>query len=173
MQVVLEPLSKITIDTYIFLGTKSYNEHYPHLWENGDTSPYINKSFTNKVVEKELEDTNIQHFLVIVKATAIGIVKLIKNCPIDEFSGKESLLAEKIYLIKAYTGRGLGKKVLALIEVQARKLNKRILWLDTMQKGNPVHFYLNNGFQIKKEGELSLKGAKTSEKAMWVLAKEL
>ena len=173
MDISLEPISPETMDTYISVGIKSYNEHYPHLWDNEDTSIYINKNFTKKGVERELNDGNNAHFLVYLKDRAIGIVKLVKNCSIDEFSNEESLLAEKIYLLKAYAGKGIGKIVLRHIEDHAKNLNKRILWLDTMQKGNPINFYLKNGFHIKRESELTLTGAKPSEKAMWVLTKPL
>lgn len=173
MDIFLEPISSSTIDTYISIGTKSYNEHYPHLWKNGDTSVYISKIFTKKVVENELADDNIAHFFVNTNNTPIGIVKLIKNCAIDEFSSEESLLAEKIYLLKSCSGKGFGKMILQHIEDYAKNLKKKVIWLDTMQKGNPINFYLKNGFQIKKESELTLAGAKPSEKAMWILTKQL
>lgn len=173
MDITLKPLSTETVETYVSVGIVSYNEHYPHLWENEDTSPYINKNFTKKVVENDLKDSNIGHFLVMDGQTCMGLVKLVYHRSIDGFSSEEALLAEKIYLLKAYSGMGVGKKVLQLIEGLAKRLNKRVIWLDTMKKGNPIHFYLKNGFQIIKEGEVTLDGAIPAEKAMWVLTKQL
>jgi GNAT superfamily N-acetyltransferase len=98
---------------------------------------------------------------------------LVKNCGIDEISDDISLKAEKIYLLKAYSGKGLGKKVLQLIEQEALALKKKVVWLDTMQKGNPIQFYQKNGFVVKRESELTLAGAKASEKAMYILTKTL
>ncbi|MGX1929546.1 GNAT family N-acetyltransferase [Flagellimonas sp. 2504JD4-2] len=159
--------------TYISIGKKSYNQHYLHLWKDENPNPYINKSFTESVVKKELLDSNSLNFLVKVKNSVIGIVKLIKDANLDEHSAKNALLAEKIYLLKEYSGKGFGKKVLSKIESYAKNLGKKILWLDTMQKGGPIKFYLKNGFTIKKEGRLDLPGAIPSEKAMWVLTKPL
>jgi len=45
--------------------------------------------------------------------------------------------------------------------------------LDTMQKGNPILFYQKNGYVIKRESEVTLLGAKPSEKPMWILTKNL
>lgn len=173
MEVFLEPVSPSTIDLYIQVGKKSYYEHYLHLWEDGNPSAYISKSFTVSIVQAELKNQNTANFLVKVNNESIGIVKLVRNKALDEYSDEESLLAEKIYLLKSFSGKGLGKKVLQLIEKYARNLNKKVIWLDTMQKGGPLNFYLKNGFTIKKEGELNLPGAKSSEKAMWVLTKHL
>ncbi|WP_420602452.1 GNAT family N-acetyltransferase [Flagellimonas sp.] len=173
MEIYLEPVSTSTIQAYISIGKKSYHEHYLHLWKNGDPSAYINKSFTPLVVEKELANPNIVNFLIKTENTVVGIVKLVIDCELDELSAKTSLLAEKIYLLKTYSGKGLGKKVLANIEKYAQKLGKKVIWLDTMQKGGPIHFYRKNGFQIKRESVLNLPGTIPSEKAMWVLMKEL
>ena len=172
-EIVLEKVQKESLNTYIQIGKQSYSEHYLHLWEHRDPSPYINSSFTKQVVLAELANDNVANFLVKVGDHIAGIVKLIINEPLDEFSASDSLLAQKIYLLKAFAGRGIGEKVLQLIEVYARNLNKKMVWLDTMQKGKPVDFYLKHGFKIKKEGHLNLPGAIPSEKPMWVLTKEL
>ncbi|WP_190809382.1 GNAT family N-acetyltransferase [Flagellimonas sp. S3867] len=172
-EIILEPVNPSTISTYISVGKKSYNQHYLHLWEGENSNPYINTSFTVSVLEKELMDPNSINFLVKVESHTIGIVKLVKNAKLDEHPAKKALLAEKIYLLKEFSGRGFGKKVLSEIETYAKSLDKQVLWLDTMQKGGPIHFYQKNGFTIKKESELSLPGAKTAEKAMWVLTKQL
>ncbi|MEM9648253.1 MAG: GNAT family N-acetyltransferase [Bacteroidota bacterium] len=173
MEVVLEPLSQATISAYVSVGKQSYREHYLHLWENQDPTPYISLSFTEEVVKADMANPNLRHFLVKTDESVAGIVKLVLDSPLDEHSSEQSLLAQKIYLLKVYSGQGLGKKVLAQIEAYAKALGKEILWLDTMQKGGPIQFYLKNGFRIKKESELTLPHAVPEEKPMWVLTKQL
>lgn len=172
-KIILEEVSASTIPIYIAVGKKSYCQHYLHLWENENPDPYINNSFTVPVLEKELLDSNCVNFLVKSNGNTIGIVKLKIDAGIDELPSNTSLLAEKIYLLKEFSGKGFGKKTLIEIENYAMGLGKQILWLDTMQKGNPINFYLKSGFTIKKESTLKLPRAKSSEKAMWVLTKTL
>ncbi|MDC6367401.1 GNAT family N-acetyltransferase [Muricauda sp. AC10] len=172
-EVSLKPVNSSNMDIYIQVGRISYVEHYLHLWENEDPTPYLSTSFTQEVVQKELEDPNAQNYLVEWNDTVVGIVKLVKDRSLDEFTAEESLLAQKIYLLKAYSGKGIGKKVLQLIESYAQGLNKKIVWLDTMQKGNPIHFYQKNGYEIKRAGEVKLPGAKPEEKPMWILTKQI
>lgn len=171
--IVLERVNAKTIDTYIDIGKKSYQEHYLHLWENEDPTPYITKSFTSEVVKRELADPNMENLLIKMGNTPVGIAKLVNDCSLDEFTAEEALLVEKIYLLKEHTGKGHGKKVLLRIEDHAIGLKKKVIWLDTMQKGGPIHFYQKNGFKIKRESELDLAGAVPSEKAMWILTKQL
>lgn len=171
--VKLEPLSAATIPEYTSVGVQSYNEHYLHLWEHRDPTPYISRSFTEEVVAKEVANPNLKLFLVKAEETTAGIVKLVLDSPLDEHEAHVALLAQKIYLLKAFSGQGVGKKVLQLIEAYAKNLDKKVLWLDTMQKGGPIKFYLKNGFEIKKESQLKLPGAVPSESPMWVLTKQL
>ena len=172
-KVFLEKVEEKSIDTYIQIGKQSYCEHYLHLWENRDPSPYLNSSFTTDVVQGELENSNAVNFLVKTDNAIAGIVKLLVNEPLDEFSADDSLLAQKIYLLKAFSGKGIGAKVLELIEEYAKSRNKKVVWLDTMKKGKPIYFYLKHGYTIKKSGELKLPGAIPSERPMWILTKEL
>ncbi|RDY60942.1 GNAT family N-acetyltransferase [Flagellimonas nanhaiensis] len=171
--ITLEVVTTSSMDSYIEVGKNSYVQHYLHLWENNDPTPYISSSFAIEVVEKDLSNPNMVHFLVKMEDEVVGIVKLIKDHPLDEFSEKEALLAQKIYLLQAYSGKGVGKKVLQLIEEFAQNLGKKIVWLDTMQKGSPINFYQKNGYTIKRESTLSLPGAKPEERPMWVLTKVL
>lgn len=171
--IILEAIGPSTLETYISVGIKSYREHYLHLWENEDPTPYISNSFTQAVVERELADPNSFNYLIKVEDTVVGIVKLVRDCGVDELLPEEALKAEKIYLLKAHSGQGLGKKVLQWIENHAKILNKKVVWLDTMQKGNPILFYQKNGYMVKRESEVTLPRVKPSEKAMWILTKRL
>ncbi len=173
IKVTLEPVTVSNLEKYIAVGIKSYGEHYLHLWENNDPTPYISHGFTNEVVERELQDPNALNYLINWNNKTVGILKLVKNCGIDEITDKDALKAEKIYLLKEHSGKGIGKQVLQLIEDTARDLNKKIVWLDAMQKGNPVRFYQKNGFTIKRESEVMLPNVKPAEKAMWILTKKL
>ena len=170
---VLEPVTESNLDIYLTVGVRSYCQHYLHLWENNDPNPYISHGLTKEVVQPELKNPNALHFLVQWENNTVGILKLVKDCGIDELSDHDTLKAEKIYLLKEYAGKGIGKVVLGFVEEKARELNKKTIWLDAMQKGKPVLFYQKNGFNIKRESEVTLPHVRPSEKAMWILTKDL
>lgn len=171
--VTLVPVNKGNLEIYLMVGIQSYCENYLHLWENDDPTPYLSNGFTQEVVERELQDPNVMNFLVNLGDTPVGILKLVKNCGIDEILGSDALKAEKIYLLKEHSGKGIGRQVLHFIEKMARELNKKIIWLDAMQKGKPVQFYQKNGFVIKRESEVVLPNVRPNEKPMYILTKKL
>ncbi|PRX54065.1 GNAT family N-acetyltransferase [Flagellimonas meridianipacifica] len=169
----LQSVTLDLVDVYIAVGLESYNQHYLHLWKKRDPTPYISKSFTTKILEKELEDDNVENFLVKVDETVIGVVKLIKDQALDTHEAKTSLLIQKIYLLSEFSGKGYGQELISLLETHAKKLEKKVIWLDTMQKGNALNFYLKNGFTIHKASRLELPHAVEEERPMWVLTKTL
>jgi len=167
---------RLTSDTfaeYIPVGTKSYIQHYLHLWENNDPEPYMESSFTTAVLNRELEDTNTDLFIIRKKNAPVGILKLIKNQRVGSYVSEEAILLEKIYLLKEHSGKGIGNEVLRFVEEYGRQLSKKVLWLDTMKKGPALQFYLNKGFQILKEKQLEFGGVLEDEKPMYILIKSL
>lgn len=172
-KIELVPVTLANLDTYLEVGTTSYCQHYLHLWENEDPSPYINYGLTKAVVLRELEDPNALNYLINHGNTTVGILKLVRDCGIDELTDEEALKAEKIYFLKEHSGKGFGKQVLQYIEEMARELGKKYVWLDTMQKGNPILFYQKNGYTIKRESAVVLPNAKPEERPMWILTKSL
>lgn len=169
----LVPVGPENMETYLKVGQTSYCQHYLHLWKNEDPSPYINHGLTKEVLLREIADPNVLNFLINQENTTLGILKLVRDCGIDEISSAEALKAEKIYFLKEYSGKGFGKQVLQFIEDMAKKLGKKYVWLDAMQKGNPIFFYQKNGYVIKRESEVTLPNAKPEERPMWILTKVL
>ena len=161
------------IATYIEVGEISYCQHYLHLWENRDPRPYINTSFTREVVSEELKDPNFIHFIVMNDSKAVGVLKIVINAELGNYSADQSMLLEKIYLLSEYSGMGLGTKCLDFVRDFARSKDKEVLWLDTMKNGRALAFYLEYGFNIVGEKDLGFNEAIPSEKPMYILQYEL
>ncbi len=157
--------------TYVAVGALSYRQHYTHLWERGDPSLYLAGSFTAEVVAGELRDKGNAHFIVTANGKEAGILKIIKDCPVGVYPANQALLIEKIYLLNDRTGRGIGAAVLEFAEAYARRLGKKVIWLDTMQKGPALHFYLKHNYKILEEHTLNYTGVLHEEKPMYILTK--
>lgn len=171
--VSFHPLTLETFQTYIQVGTTSYNQHYLHLWEDNDPTPYLESSFTHQVLEKEMKDKNTDLYIIFSGGVPVGILKIVKDSPVDNYTSEETILLEKIYVLKEYSGKGIGKKAMGFVEDYGRKLNKKVLWLDTMKKGPAMQFYLKNGFEIHSEKLLGFHKVLEAEKPMYILIKSL
>ncbi len=167
------PLTPELILTYNRVGTASYHQHYLHLWPEEDPSHYIESSFTTQVMAREIKDPNLRHFLIEQEGEIAGILKLVVDAPTNTHSHHEAMLLEKIYLLKTYSGKGLGKKCINYVIDLAESKGKKILWLDTMKKGRALNFYLGLGFEIFGEKLLDFSSAHNDQRPMYKLMYKL
>lgn len=168
-----EPLTPANFNRYISIGTKAYNQHYLHLWPNGDSSPYINNSFTREVLKNEERDENTRLFLINLNNECIGILKFTISKEIGLISKENGLYIDKIYIINKACGFGIGTKALTFVLLRAKELQKSLVWLEAMQKGPALNFYQKNGFTIYGKTEIPFKQAIESEKPMFIMTKEV
>lgn len=169
----LRSVSPSLVDKYVELGIQSYKEHYVHLWKKNDPSEYLQSNFTTDVLAAELEQSGLYHFIAYGDDRPIGIVKLNALRELHHYPTQDTLLLEKIYFLKQYSGLGYGKTILQEIIDTAHQLKKKWLWLEAMQKGEALAFYLKRGFEIFGETQLTYTNAIEEERPMYVLIKEL
>lgn len=160
-------------DTYINIGTTAYNQHYRHLWPKGDTTTYINHSFTNKVVADEELNKNTMLCLIQSEGTYVGILKMTLHRRIMTYDESEAMFLDKIYILKEYSGRGIGANSIGIIEDLARKLSKKAIFLEAMQKGKALAFYLANDFNIVAKSKVPFANVIEEEKSMYLLKKDI
>ncbi len=160
-------------DEYIEIGTKAYNQHYRHLWPNGETSAYIQSSFTKEVLLKEEQDENTNLYLIQTNGGYAGILKITLHKAITNYNKSEALYLDKIYIQKEFTGLGIGKETLKFVIKQAKNLTKKAVFLEAMQKGPALPFYISNDFKIVATTQIPFANALEEEKPMFVLLKEI
>ena len=158
---------------YCVTGRLAYTQHYTHLWVDSDPTPYISASFTPEVVSMELKDPLLAHFILEADNQAVGIMKFRKHSGIGTYTADTALLLEKLYLLNSSRGQGIGSKAIEFAEAFARNLGKSIIWLDTMQEGPALGFYLKNGFSVVGEKMLHYSQVHAHKKPMFILAKSL
>lgn len=173
MEIKFEAVASKTCELYCKIGIKAYKEHYLHLWKNNDPTPYIEESFTIDVVRHELKDNSSSLWLIYKGDTAVGILKLIKDAPIGRYNSQEAILLEKIYILNKFSGQGIGSLALSWVETYCMNSNKEVLWLETMQKGPALNFYLKNGYHNLKEKQLKFDQVLDKQKPMYILLKKL
>ncbi len=168
-----EPLVPSHYQDYITIGTTAYNQHYRHLWPNGDTSTYIQNSFTKDVLLREEKDENTALYLLKVKDDYVGILKITFDMAIAKYNKSEALYLDKIYIQKEYTGLGIGRETLKFIETKAIELSKKAIFLGAMQNGPALSFYLANNFSIIETSKVPFENVIEKEKPMFILLKEI
>lgn len=161
------------IPLYLETGRIAYRDHYCHLWPGGDPWPYLSRNFTQEILKAEINNPNLRLWLIRCGATAAGICKLDLQKEGPGICPGTAVFIEKIYFKKSFTGKGLGSKTLAEISELAESLGRKFLWLEAMQKGPALSFYLQHGFRILGETEVPHPEVLPAEKKMWVLGRQL
>ncbi len=173
MTINFAPVTEENLSRYITVGIQSYREHYEHLWQQSDPTPFIEAYLTKTAVKKALTDPNQLFYLITTTEKDIGILNITLNSKKGFFLSANNLLLNKIYLLKAYSAIGVGSKTLQFVYELAVAHQKDVVWLYAMKKGKPIQFYKKHGYTIIKEAEIELPKVLDEEKEMWLMAKKM
>ncbi len=165
-EITFKKCTESDIENLITASQKIYPEHYSHIWKNNDTSYYINLSFNQTVFETDFKIENILYFLIHYKNQIVGLLKIRKHEKIEEYSIEDALQLEKIYLLKESLGLGIGKKGIEYTKNYARRLGKKVIWLDVMTTSPALYFYKKMGFATRSYYQLDYPGLKDGYREM-------
>lgn len=128
------------------VAVQAYSDHYLHLWHDAGVW-YITRSFTSDVLRRELENSNARFYFIRQHGQPVGFMKLNLHQPSPCYETVNALELERIYLIKAVTGQGIGKACVEFVLDQARQLDKQLVWLKSMDSNHDaLAFYRKMGF---------------------------
>ncbi len=154
------------------IGERSYTPHYTHLWKPGGVEWYMQRCFSDTVLEKELADENIEYYVIFADSEDIGILKLVLQKPIPNSEIENALYLEKIYFIKEWTGKGVGRQLIEFAFNRARELRHECVWLMAMDTSDkPIAAYERSGFQIHSRTRLDFEMMKEEFRGMVVMTK--
>ncbi|MBC2839912.1 GNAT family N-acetyltransferase [Robiginitalea sp. SC105] len=170
---LLEPLERKTLPVFLEAGRRAYTDHYCHLWPGGDPEPYLGRNLVPGVVLGELANPAYRHWLVKTASGVAGICVISTDKEYPGFHEGKSLFIDKVYLIRAFTGQGIGSAVLGAVREFARQSAKSGVWLKAMQKGPALRFYQKEGFRILGESTIPYPEVLPAQKPMWTMGQDL
>ncbi len=145
------------IDTLTEVAHKTYREHYQYLWKDKGEH-YIKTSYNPEAFQKEMQDKNVGLYLVTQTSVVYGFLKLNFAAAFNDYTAQEALELERIYLLKKAKGKGIGKAVMKAVDNIANHLNKKVIWLKTMDSSGVDTFYKYCGYTVCGETKLNVAG---------------
>jgi diamine N-acetyltransferase len=138
-------ITELSYQTY----AESYRNHPANTPEDEiQLNLHLEQHFTPSVIAKELQNPNNTFWLVEEAEQAIAYAKIIRHSIPEKIKTKNALHLDKIYVLKAHHGKGIGKKLLTEIEQLAHNEQYDWLWLTVWEANKPaVDFYLKAGFE--------------------------
>jgi RimJ/RimL family protein N-acetyltransferase len=129
------------------IGARTYIQHYAYLWEEGGVRWYLQKCFGDEVLRAELADPNVEYYIMTAERENVGFLKLILRKALPESNVENALYLEKIYFVKEWTGKGVGRELIKLAFERAAELDRDCVWLTAMDTSDkPIAAYERAGF---------------------------
>lgn len=150
--ITFKKCEETNLDLLHQIALQSYNETYQYLWMDGGAW-YLDKFYKKEIFKEELSNSSIFYFLIYDEENPIGYFKL-KESPIEHYSAKECMELDKLYLLKKYTGKGIGKTVMNFIISFSKEKNRSVLWLKVMESSSAKFLYEKAGFKQTDKYEL-------------------
>ncbi len=156
---LIQEVSLEDIPTIIDVFIKSYLESYTYLWED-EGQHYMSTQFNADKLKKDITDPNRTTYLLQFENEPMGVLQIIHDFSLLNYSSKQALKLDRIYLLKKARGKGIGKKTIQFVFEKAKSLNKEVVVLDSMEQDNPLKIYEKIGFEVEGKTILNLSYAK-------------
>ncbi|KAH8675280.1 acyl-CoA N-acyltransferase [Xylariales sp. PMI_506] len=156
------------------LGAKTFTETFGYSVPKEDLDTYLAETYVPEVIVKDLADPNKASFVARNAAgEVVAKIQLVRGethsslqCP-----AAEAAVLQKLYVDASVHGQGIGTKLVALIEEQARQEGFKKLWL-TVWEDNVIAQKMYEKLGYVRTGEIDFATG-TCIQTDWVLTKSL
>ncbi len=155
----IEELRKICI--------QAYSESFWHHWINDGLKSYLDREFSLQRLEKDLEDEDIEYYVITSANIACGFIKINHFSNLPNLPKSEGCEIEKIYVLNNYKGRGIGKFAITETSEIAKARGKTTLFLCVIDSNSSaISFYSKLGFQFHSKTKLEVPDFKEELRGM-------
>lgn len=131
------------------LGRRAFYEAFGEYNKPEDMQAYLDLSFSPETIRQQLEDPEVIFFVARYQDDPVGYAKLKCNSAPPELQGKKCIQMERIYALKAYIGKKIGKSLMEKCIETSRQEGYKYLWLGVWQQNKlAIDFYKKFNFEI-------------------------
>lgn len=136
------------LEALVALSQTTFRQTYENFNQANNFSQYLEEAFSAEQLQSELEHPASQFFMAQMGGEFIGYLKT-NLAPVQtDVYDPASLEIERIYVLKAYHGKNIGKLLADKAMEVARQNNLQYIWLGVWEK-NPraIRFYEKQGYK--------------------------
>ncbi len=124
------------------LGRRAFYEAFGEYNKPEDMQAYLDLSFNPETIKQQLEDPEVIFFIASYQDDPVGYAKLKRNSAPPELQGKKCIQLERIYALKAYIGKKIGKALMESCLETSKQEGFDYLWLGVWQQNKrAIDFY--------------------------------
>src|SRR4030095_16658034 len=132
------------------VGSRSFQDAFGMRNSPEDMQKYLSEKFSLENIIKEISDVNAKFFIAYFNEIPAGYLKLVKSDVPEEIKSRNSLELQRIYVLKQYYDKKVGKELMQLCFDYAIDNDFDSVWLGVWQLNDKaVEFYKRWGFEIR------------------------
>ncbi len=129
------------------IGVETFTESFAHVNNPEDFITYLEEAFHINTLRRELLNPESRFFFLYEDGMRVGYAKINTGAAQSELQEAEGMEIERIYVLKARQGKGLGAWMLKRFQAMAREEGKSYLWLGVWEENHAaIRFYKQHGF---------------------------
>lgn len=144
-------LSKCTTDQLgelAEISRSTFRDAFAHLNDPADFEAYMQKSFSDEAISKELGNPLSEFYLVYYHNRLAAYFKINKAGAQTDLQQPDSLELERIYVQKDFQGKRIGRWILDQLIEMAREKGFSTIWLGVWEENrDAIRFYELYGFK--------------------------
>jgi ribosomal protein S18 acetylase RimI-like enzyme len=130
------------------LGARTFYDTFVIDNTTENIEAYLKKSFSTKIQLNELSNPDNIFLIAEEESKPIGYAQLIMNSKDEAINSAKPLELRRIYSIKEYLGKGVGKELMQATINEARTHGCDCVWLGVWEKNQrAIEFYKKWGFR--------------------------
>ncbi len=144
----IDPIRLEEVSALQELATQTFAETFAHDNDPKKLEAFFEEAYSLEVLTSELSDSNCQHYFLRVDHQIAGYLKLNQGPSQTEHELENAFEIQRIYLLKAYQGQGLGKKLFEFALEKAEQSSCDWVWLGVWEHNYKAQkFYSKYGFE--------------------------
>ena len=147
MQLYFQKCTSSDLDKLVEISKKTFVDAFEKDNDPEDFYTYIDKAFEKSHIEQQLQNEDSTFCFVYMADVLAGYFKLNENAAQTDINSEETIELERIYVLKEFQGRQIGKQMLYEAIALAIKKGKTFIWLGVWQNNKEaIRFYEKHGF---------------------------
>lgn len=136
-------------DVYILqdISCKTFRETFADTNSPAELQKFLDKAYNEEKLRMELLNSNSQFYFLYTDGVLAGYLKLNEAPAQTEINDKSSLEIQRLYLLREFQGKGLGRELMDKALEIARAGEKEYVWLGVWEHNEKaLAFYKKYGF---------------------------
>tara|TARA_R110002020_G_scaffold122487_6_gene277977 strand:- start:113664 stop:114185 length:522 start_codon:yes stop_codon:yes gene_type:complete len=144
------PFTKCTtsqVDVLAEVSQRTFRDAFEAQNDPNDFADYVQKAFSRQQLLKELENPDMEFYLLYSGTDLAAYFKLNSNGAQTDLREDLGMELERIYVLEGFQGKGVGALILEYCKEIAKDRDKGYLWLGVWEKNHKaIEFYGRHGF---------------------------